>query len=195
MRKLRETMIKLRTGVDLKTCVVSLPWLQLKAWHAQGALDTEQLLVRRTFDIEPPAPHTSRLRSERRDKCCEKLVAYSGPFRAGDRFLIERPGNALTHAKKTATATEPTDVDSLRSSVDAPNQARERRIILGMNRCRGPKRHKIGVALIWLVTAILEINVHLDYVIVFVFRRFLKVKLLANRELLSRGALKLHSRI
>ena len=66
VRKLRETVVKLRAGVDLKTRTVCLSGLQLKSRHSKCPLDPEQLLVRRALDIEMPAPHTGCLGAERR---------------------------------------------------------------------------------------------------------------------------------
>src|SRR5207302_9588162 len=39
MRKLRETMVKLRPGIDFKTRAVCLPGLQLKSRHPKRAFD------------------------------------------------------------------------------------------------------------------------------------------------------------
>ena len=41
MRKLRETMVKFRPGIDFETRAVGLPGLQLKSRHAKRSLDAE----------------------------------------------------------------------------------------------------------------------------------------------------------
>ena len=66
VRKLRKPMIKFRTSVDFKTRAVCFAGLQLKSRHPKCALDGQQLLVRRVFDIETPAPNGRCLGSERR---------------------------------------------------------------------------------------------------------------------------------
>src|ERR1700730_1016780 len=170
VRELRKAVVKFWASVDLETRVICLPGLQLKSRHSERALDAEQLLVRGSFDVEMPAPYARCFGSERRHQRREELVAHRNPFRAGDALLVMRSGSALTHTEKTATASEPTDVNSLRSSVNAPDQTRVRRIIFRMNRSRGTERHKVTAALIWLISPVLEINVHFDHVVVLVLR-------------------------
>ena len=41
VRKLRETIVKFRPGVDFETRAVSLPWLQFKARATERSLDAE----------------------------------------------------------------------------------------------------------------------------------------------------------
>ena len=57
------------------------------------------------------------------------------------------------------------------------------------------ERHKITTVLIWLVPAVLQINVHLDHVVVFVVWRFFEKEFFPDNDLLGRGALKLHNGI
>ena len=84
---------------------------------------------------------------------------------------------------------------SLRSSVDAPDQTRVRRIILRMNWGRRSKCYKITTALIWLVSPVLEINVHFDYVVVLVLWRFFEGELFPDDDLLGGRVFKSYSRI
>src|SRR5438309_2011703 len=66
VRELRQTMIKLRASVDLKTCAVGLAGLQMKSRHPERTFNAEQLFVGRAFDVETPAPYGRCLGSERR---------------------------------------------------------------------------------------------------------------------------------
>src|SRR6266567_2102375 len=142
-----------------------------------------------------PPPDASRLGSERRHQRSKKLIAHRNPFRSGNVLLVIGPGSALPQTEKTATASEPTDINPLRSSVNAPDQTRVRRVIPRMNWRRGTKRDKVAAALIRLIASILEINVHFDYVVVFVLRRFFEEELFSNRDLLGGRTLKLNNRI
>src|SRR4029453_7404324 len=73
VRKLRETMVKFRAGIDFKTRVVCLPGLQLKPRHAKRSLDGGQFLIRRVIDIETPAPHASGFGCKRGHERGKKL--------------------------------------------------------------------------------------------------------------------------
>ena len=66
VRKLCEPVIKLRAGVNFETRAGCLSGLQLKSRHPKRALNSLQLLVRRAFDIEMPAPYTGSLGGKRR---------------------------------------------------------------------------------------------------------------------------------
>src|SRR6266567_3298899 len=142
-----------------------------------------------------PPPDASRLGSERRHQRSKKLIAHRNPFRSGNVLLVIGPGSALPQTEKTATASEPTDINPLRSSADAPDQTRVRRVIPRMNWGRGTKRDKVAAALIRLIAPVLQINVHFDHVVVFVLWRFFEEELLPNRDLLGGHSLKLHDRI
>src|SRR5262245_7156298 len=61
VRKLREPMVKFRTGIDFEARPVRLPGLQLKCRHTKGALDGWQFLLWRILDIETAPPHPSGL--------------------------------------------------------------------------------------------------------------------------------------
>ena len=61
MRKLCETMVNFRPGIDFKTRAVRLPGLQLKSRHAHRSLDSLEFLFRRIIDIEMSSPHSSCL--------------------------------------------------------------------------------------------------------------------------------------
>src|SRR6266480_699158 len=195
MRKLREAMVKFRPNIDFETRAVGLPGRQPKPRHPKRALDAEQLLIRRALDIETAAPNAGRFGGERREQGGEKLITHRNPFCAGDSLLIIGARSALTQAEKTATATKPTYVDTFGPSVDAPAQTCVRRIIPGMNRRRGSKRHKITAALMWLGPPILKIEIHFNHVVVFVLRRLLEKELFPDSNLLGRHTLKLHRRI
>ena len=64
-----------------------------------------------------------------------------------------------------------------------------------MNRRRRTQGYKVAAALIWLVSPVLEINVHFDYVVVLVLWRFFEKEFFSDNDLLGRGALKLHKGI
>ena len=143
VRKLRQAMIQFWPGIDFKARAVGLPGLQLKSGHAERPLNTEYFLVRRTLDIETPAPDRIGLGGKRCDQCRKKLVAHRNPFRARDIFLIKGSRGALSHAEKSATPTKPANVDALRLSSDAPDKARVIRVIPRVNRGGGAERNKV----------------------------------------------------
>src|SRR5207247_9702953 len=74
VRKLRETMVKFRAGIDFEARAVSLPGLQLKAGHTERSLNAEQFLVGRALDIETPAPNGIDLGRKRRQQGRIELV-------------------------------------------------------------------------------------------------------------------------
>src|SRR5437899_7888931 len=131
VRKLRQTMIKLRASIDFETRAVGLAGLQMKSRHPERTLNPEQFLVRRAFDLETPAPNAICLIRERRHQDGEELIAYCHPFRISDSLLVIGSGCALAQTEKTTTATKPSHVDSFRPSEnrnvssDAPDQTRE----------------------------------------------------------------------
>src|SRR6266516_3254375 len=154
----------------------------------------------RALDVEAPAPHAIRLVRDRRHEGGEELIAHCHPFRASDTLLIIGPRSALPQTEKAAAAAKPSHVDSFRPSEnsnvlsDAPNQTRVRRIIFRMNRRRRTQGYKVAAALIWLVSPVLEINIHFDHVVVLVLWRFFEEELLSNNDLLGRRVLESHSR-
>src|SRR6266404_9171793 len=192
MRKLRETMVKLRAGVDFETRAVSLAGLQLKARHVERSLNAEQFLVGRTLDIETPAPDRIGLGGKRRKQCRKKLVAHRNPFRARDVFLIKGSRGALAHTEKSATATKPANIDALRLSSDAPHQSCVRRIILRVNRSSRPERNKVTRASVRFSAAILKVDIHFSDKVVFVLWRLLKEELLPDGDLLGGRVLEPH---
>ncbi len=123
VRKLRETMVKFRPGIDFKARAVSLPGLQLKAGHTERSLNAEQFLVERALDIETPAPNGIDLGRKRSQQCRIELVTHRSPFRPGDIFLIKRLRSALAHAEKSSAAAKPANIDPFRFSIDAPDQS------------------------------------------------------------------------
>src|SRR5438067_13837311 len=55
-RKLRESMVKLRPGIDVNMGTVPLTGLLLKSWHPKRAFVRGCILLRRLFGIIAPAP-------------------------------------------------------------------------------------------------------------------------------------------
>src|SRR4029453_7716981 len=186
MRKLRETMVKFRAGIDFETRAVCLPGLQLKPRHAKRSLDAKQLLVRRSFDIEASTPHADGLGGKRRHERREKLITYGNPLCAANTLLVIRSRSALAETKKASAAAKPTNVDSFCPSINAPDESRVRRIILGLNRRGRSKRHKIACILVRLGPTVFEIDIHFDDVVVFVLRGFFEKELFPNGHLLGR---------
>src|SRR5207244_11584585 len=87
-------------------------------------------------------------------------------------------------------------INSLRSAINAPDQTGVRRIILRVNWGRRPKRYKITTALIWLVSPVLDVNIHFDPVVVLVLRRFFEEELFPDDDTLDRfRSFKAYSRI
>ena len=79
------------------------------------------------------APHSVSFRSQRRDQRCKKLIANRSPVGIRQVLLIKRLRRARTDSEHTTSATEPVNIDTFCFAIDAPNQPRIIRIILGMN--------------------------------------------------------------
>src|SRR5260370_40745695 len=184
-------MIEFWPGINFEARAVGLARLQLKAGHSQRALDPKQFLVRPARNVKTPAPNLIGLGRERRHQRCEKLITYRDPFCACDILLIKRTCSVLAHTEKAAPAAEPTNIDAFRPSLDAPNQARIRRLILRVNRSGRPERHKITNSLVRLRPPILKIDIQSNDKVVFLLRGRRKEELFASRNLLGRGTLEL----
>src|SRR6266403_5304481 len=195
MRKLRETMVKLRAGVDFETRAITLPGLQRKARHTERSFDSEHFLVRRAINIETPAPNLIGLTTKRRHQYREKLIAHRNPFRVRNIFLVKRPRGALAHPEKSTASAKPADVDAFGLSIDAPDEPRVRGIILEVNWRGGSERNKVTRILIGFRAAILKIDIHFDNKVVFLLRRLLEEEFFADGNLLGGRALELHRRI
>src|SRR5262249_32742447 len=134
---------------------------------------------------------------QRRDQCCEELIADRRPLAAAKILLVKLVRSSRTQArpKKTTATAKPTNIRSFGTAADAPHESSKCWVVFRVKRLGGTEGDEVAFRGILVRITVNKIDIQRDEEVVFLLCRRHEREPFSNRDLIRGYGFILHGAI